>query len=239
MTIANHNPITGTPTTIQIENFFKKVGLDPTTGCHPWTAATNFHQDYPGDLTQAQGKFNYNGRTLTAYRFAMFLELGFQDPGPTVDHLCHNRICCNPLHLRCVPQIENNRTRRSVLSDFCRNGHRRTPENTGIRPDTGNRFCYVCTRTRDALRYKEKYAKEKAKQTNSSEMRDFASHPKLDESKVLEILEKFYNKGISGRSLAIEYQVSQPMIREIVNGRSWKQAYHLFKFSLPELNSPM
>lgn len=228
MPIANHNPIVGIPTQEQINNFNKKIVIDPISGCYIWNAAKQFHSEYPGDLSQAQGKFNFNGRTVTAYRFAMFLELGNQDPGPTVDHLCHNRICVNPLHLRCIPQIENNRARKCVISDYCKNGHLRTAESTGINSVTGNRFCYVCNRERDKARYKDKYAKEKAKQTNTHIMRNFKLEPVLNETKVWEILTKFHIQNQSGRSLAIEYQISQPMVRLIVAGKNWKSVYDKF-----------
>jgi hypothetical protein len=228
MPTSRHVPFIGIPTDEQMLNFFSHVGYDPETGCHPWTGAKGFHSDYPGDLTQAQGRWNYNKRTVTAYRFAMYIELGFQDPGPTVDHLCHNRICVNPLHLRCVPQIENNRNRRPVLSDYCQKGHLRTPESVGINPTTGNRFCRECTKVTDRIRYKNKYEKEKEKNTHTSDMRDFARQPKLNEDLVREILDKSFNQGVAGRALAREYGVSQPMIRMILLGSSWKHVYDDF-----------
>ncbi len=230
MSIGNHVPIEGIPTDRQINAFHAKVGRDPSTGCHPWTAARQFHPFYPDDLTQAQGRFGFNGRTVTAYRFAMFLELGFQDPGPTVDHLCHNRICVNPQHLRCVPQVENNRTRRPTLSDYCKNGHIRTLDNTRITPN-GRRSCRDCERIQDRKRYKAKYAKEKSSYTHSSESKDYASNPKLNEEKVKEILNKYHYENLSSRILAREYTVSPNMILLIVRGESWKHIYNNWKRS--------
>jgi hypothetical protein len=224
----SHNPLTGVPSQKQLDNFYSKVGFDSISGCHPWTGAKGFHVDYPDDLTQAQPRWRYNDRTITSYRFAMFVELGYQDPGSTVDHLCHNRMCCNPLHLRCVPQIENNRNRRPVISDYCQKGHLRTPESVGINPTTDTRFCYVCQRASDKKRYAEKYAKEKLKNTHTSEMRDFAANPKLNAEKVYQILSEHCLQGVSGRALAKEYEVSQPMIRFILNGSSWKEIYAKF-----------
>ena len=228
MPVSSHVPFIGQPTEKQLKNFFSHVGYDSVTGCHPWTGAKGFHPDYPGDLTQAQGRWNYNKRTVTAYRFAMYIELEYEDPGPTVDHLCHNRICVNPLHLRCVPVIENNRARRAVLSDYCQKGHLRTPESVYIDPTTENRRCRECSRVSDRKRYAEKYAKDKLKATHTSEMRDFAANPKLNPKKVYQILSEHCLQGVSGRALAKEYEVSQPMIRFILNGSSWKEIYAKF-----------
>ena len=235
MPIANHNPLVGIPTQEQIDNFNKKIIIDEVSGCHIWDAAKCFHLEYPGDLSQAQGKFRYNDRTVTAYRFAMFLELGNQDPGPTVDHLCHNRICVNPLHLRCIPQIENNRARRCVISDYCQNGHIRDDKNLYIDPTTGNRRCRECARLRDKKRYQSKYDKVKSHNTHTSEMRDFAANPKLNDDKVWEILNLFYFDEVSGRELARRFQVSQPMIRFILKGSSWKTVYDKFVAEFPQV----
>jgi len=227
MVVAKHNPIIGVPTERQLKNFFAKVGFDSESGCHPWLGAKGFHESYPGDLTQAQGRFNFNGRTVTAYRFAMFVELGFTDPGPTVDHLCHNRICVNPLHLRCVAQIENNRNRRPILSDYCKNGHIRTDANTYI--DTnGNRSCRECSRIRDRQRYEKKYAAEKKTFTNDSTALDYNSNPKLNEKLVLDILHEYHHNQVGSRILARKYKVSSRMILNVINGTSWKHVYAKF-----------
>lgn len=233
----NSVPFIGIPTEEQLKNFFAFVGYDEITGCHPWTGAKGFHPDYPGDLTQAQGRWNYNGRTVTAYRFAMYIELAYEQPGPTVDHQCHNRICVNPLHLRCMPQIENNRLRRCILSDYCKHGHLRTLESVGINSTTGNRFCRICTRIADKKRHADKYQKEKLKNTHSSEMRDFARDPKLNEDKVWQILYTYWFGGenISTYQLGYHYQVSAPMIRNIIKGKSWKKVYDKFVDQYPDV----
>lgn len=73
--------------------------------------------------------------------------------GLEIDHLCRVKICCNPDHLEVVTTQENTR-RRDVAHQtdrYCRNGHRRTKENTYITPD-GYRACGVC-RTAAQRRY--------------------------------------------------------------------------------------
>lgn len=56
--------------------------------CWPWLLSTN---------SSGYGNAARDGRVLSAHRL-VWIHL-FGDPGVlTVDHLCHNRICCNPMH---------------------------------------------------------------------------------------------------------------------------------------------
>jgi hypothetical protein len=75
----------------------------------------------------------------------------------TVDHLCFNTLCCNPEHLRLLPNLENARRQRSAFKTHCIRGHEFTPENT-IRTG-GNRRCRECARAR----YRRRAATKKEK----------------------------------------------------------------------------
>jgi len=81
--------------------------------------------------------------------------------GMILDHTCHNdsgcaggstcphRACCRPDHLEPVERGENVRRgeRKNAHIETCRNGHRRTDENTGRQP-SGARLCLECKRSR-------------------------------------------------------------------------------------------
>lgn len=56
-------------------------------------------------------------------------------PGLQIDHLCRNRVCCNPAHLEAVTSRENTMRgetvpARNAAATHCPQGHPRTPENT-------------------------------------------------------------------------------------------------------------
>ena len=79
---------------------------------------------------------------VRVHRAAYELAHGPIPEGLHIDHLCRNRLCCNPAHLEAVTQAENNRRTVGVRQkkDFCIRGHRRSPEN--IRAH--NRACRLC-----------------------------------------------------------------------------------------------
>lgn len=200
-----------------LERFWSKVQIKSLDECWEWEAAKS----------NGYGRIYIQGSVFPAHRVSYFIAHG-KMPENDLDHLCSNPSCVNPHHLEDVTHAENTqRWIKKQLGEFCKHGHPRTEENTSY-SKRGYKVCLVCMRLRDKRRYEDKYEKEKAKATHSSEMRDFASQPKLNEELVMEILHKHYNEGCSGRSLAREYQVSQPMIRYILMGSSWNHVYKEF-----------
>lgn len=81
----------------------------------------------------------------TAHRAAWVAITGQQIPdGMTVDHICKNRRCVNPTHLRLLSNFEN--ARRTSGRDWpvggCINGH---PPNDWHQPVGGGRgYCLTC-----------------------------------------------------------------------------------------------
>lgn len=100
----------------------------------------------------------------TAHRWVYQNSVGTIPPGFDVDHICWQRLCVNPDHLRLLPALENRRRQRSALKTQCVNGHELTPDNTYIKPrkrGEGTRDCRTCIRARVAAytaRKKEKAA---------------------------------------------------------------------------------
>ena len=84
--------------------FWSKV--DRTGGadaCWPWMRYCS-PDGYGKFAWRAAGR-NVN---MNAHRVAVALTRGLQGEEP-IDHLCRNRLCCNPAHLEQVSTTENNR----------------------------------------------------------------------------------------------------------------------------------
>ena len=79
------------------ERFWAKV--DKTGECWNWTAAT---------YGNGYGHFGVSAdRGAIAHRYAWEQTNGTIPAGALLDHMCHNRACVNPQHLRIVTQKQN------------------------------------------------------------------------------------------------------------------------------------
>lgn len=86
--------------------FWSKVDVRAIDECWPWLQSTASH---------GYGQ-TWDGVTVRlAHRVGWALANEQQVPdGMTVDHICHNRTCINPDHLRLLTNVENARDNRAA-----------------------------------------------------------------------------------------------------------------------------
>lgn len=79
------------------DRFYAKVDQSDYRGCWIWTGA----------ISVGYGSFSFEGRTRNAHKLAYESLVGPVPPGMFLDHICHNRACVNPEHLRPVTNKQN------------------------------------------------------------------------------------------------------------------------------------
>lgn len=83
------------------ERFWPKV--DKSNDCWIWNGARIKSGGY--------GVFRINGRNMVAHRVSYIWAHGHIPKGYEVDHMCFNRSCVNPAHLRLLTHQENGQNR--------------------------------------------------------------------------------------------------------------------------------
>lgn len=125
---------------------WRMVHIDTETGCWEWL----------GTLDGGYGRMGLKRRTISAHRWAYE---HWREPIPDgliMDHICKNRRCVNPWHLRVVSYWENSvRYADSSVSAInnrkthCPRGHPYWGHNLLIEPN-GARSCRTCKYARSA-----------------------------------------------------------------------------------------
>lgn len=89
------------------ERFNRLIKKDPNNGCWWWTAAGS-GKFYKKTLDSGYGQLRYKGKSWMAHRWSYEqyykVKLTSED---TLDHICRNTRCCNPIHLEKVTLSEN------------------------------------------------------------------------------------------------------------------------------------
>ena len=127
--------------------FWWRVEIRSDDECWLWGQSTGSH---------GYGQ-TWDGRTVRlAHRVAWVLTFGEIPTGMTVDHICRERKCCNPEHLRLLTNVQNASDNGFKGRTHCLRGHEFTEANTRTN-SRGHRTCKAC----DAVRWRENGGAEK------------------------------------------------------------------------------
>lgn len=139
------------PAPMTEEKFWARVDRSGgTDACWPWTG-----RFYPNHY----GIVGWRRRAWRAHRLAWELMRSPIPPGLVVDHLCRNRACCNPRHMRVVTiatNVTENSTSpsaRNKLKTHCDHGHALSGANLALESASDGRVfrrCRTCALQRKA-----------------------------------------------------------------------------------------
>ena len=112
-----------------------------------------------GITTNGYSRIRVNNKNIQAHRWAWELVNGAIPKGFVIDHICRNRKCVLPEHLRMVTQQENIMAGLHNIDNrsHCNQGHPFVKENIMIRKN-GKRECAECNRIRARANYVKKVA---------------------------------------------------------------------------------
>lgn len=81
------------------QRIMARVQVGSDNECWPWLGVVGPH---------GYGAFRHDGTgNLRAHRFVYELKVGTIPAGKVLDHICHNRVCVNPHHLRPITPKQN------------------------------------------------------------------------------------------------------------------------------------
>jgi hypothetical protein len=111
--------------------------------CWTWTGAKN---------PKGYGNIGVENRTRSVHRVAYETWVGPIPDGYDIDHICRNRSCINPAHLRPLTPFDNRERNQFTGVTHCVNGHPFDAENTHVSTRDGRtvRSCRTCNRERMA-----------------------------------------------------------------------------------------
>lgn len=124
-----------------LENIWDRIDVRTHDECWPWKLSIGSH-GY-GQVGWAATASGPRGMT-TAHRAAWTAHAGPIPDGLTIDHVCRNRVCCNPLHLRLLTNSANGRDNGMRRRTACPRGHAYS-----VRADSGHRRCPTCDNERN------------------------------------------------------------------------------------------
>lgn len=128
------------------EKFLSKIKIQNETGC--WI--------FSGAIDKDGYRICHDKKPYKSHRYSFELFNGPLSEYMVIDHMCRNRACCNPDHLRDVtPTVNAKENRINMLIDYCKKGHKLTEENKSKHKGNGG-FVTVC---KECNRIKNKKAR--------------------------------------------------------------------------------
>lgn len=87
-----------------IDAFWAKVDWETRGSYECWLWLGSQGGGHPGDH---YGMFRQGNQRLSTHRVAWELLMGPIEPEYTIDHICENKLCCNPRHMQQATLAEN------------------------------------------------------------------------------------------------------------------------------------
>jgi hypothetical protein len=139
--------------------FWAKVDRRGPDECWPWTG--NLCRD-------GYGFFSAHNISRKAHRWSFVVSGQEIPPTFVVDHVCRNRVCVNPAHLRAVSAYVNSMVNsealpaRNAKKTHCLRGHELRGDNLidDVLRRTGHRICKTCQMA-SALKWRNKVKAER------------------------------------------------------------------------------
>ncbi|MCB0406444.1 MAG: HNH endonuclease [Bdellovibrionales bacterium] len=187
-----------------LEKFMARVALHES-GCWYWTGNV--------DKSSGYGRLYWNKKTFLAHRLSVEL---FKEPIPAekcVDHMCRNRACVNPRHLRVVSYRQNTLENSESLSaqyskrTHCSKGHKLVL----LKTKKGGRICRVC----------KNEGQRRRRLMKSDGVRSIRA-TKLSADDASEI-RRLLSAGVKGREIAKQYGVNEGTISCIKLNKTWRK----------------
>lgn len=134
------------PITIDHISFLSRIRVD-NSGCWIWIS---------GKRKSGYGYFYHNSKQLCSHRVSFSIFVRSPSEHLVIDHICRNRLCVNPDHLREVT-VEENSTENSICpiainkqKEICKHGHGLSDAYIGSRKRKNGTFgvrrtCRICT----------------------------------------------------------------------------------------------
>ena len=132
--------------------FWRKVDKHPADGCWVWVGRV-CHRGYGRcDARVPREEGTPRNATLMAHRVALSFDGVDMPHGMVVDHICRNRRCVRPSHLRVVTQYENVMAEGSLaiakahaLATKCKCGSIYSWQNSSASRTGRRRYCKRCS----------------------------------------------------------------------------------------------